>query len=309
MRFLGVDQSLTGTGLVVVQDGVVDHVEVVSTKLSGYQRVDHIVGRVVEVAASVDVVAVEAPTLSVRGSASTGALFGLFGVLTHDLWRQGKEPVVVNPNHRSMYAVGRGGVKKDEVFAAVVRRYQDDRVVDNNAADALLLAAMVARMAGEPVLVEGDLPTSCVSVLARVGSSTVLDRLIPAALAADREWMSVVARVGGSRADVLKSLPGASPTYAHALLDYASSRGMEVWPNQGNVSCVRRLVSPTHTCGGVKCHTEWATPDVWQFPVLLRQTAGERRWAILHQELPDDHCSGMTAPVGGGRVAVLETGL
>jgi len=49
------------------------------------------------------------------------------------------------------YATGKGNAGKDEVLAAVVRRYSDHQVADNNQADALVLRAMVADHYGAPL--------------------------------------------------------------------------------------------------------------------------------------------------------------
>lgn len=59
--------------------------------------------------------------------------------------------LVVAPAKRAKYATGRGTAGKDEVLAAVVRRYGWAEVGNNDHADALVLAAMGARLLGEPV--------------------------------------------------------------------------------------------------------------------------------------------------------------
>lgn len=50
--------------------------------------------------------------------------------------------VEVQPTARAKYATGKGNAGKDEVLAAVVRRYPDVDVTNNNEADALVLRAM-----------------------------------------------------------------------------------------------------------------------------------------------------------------------
>src|SRR5660397_116916 len=102
MRVLGIDQSLTGTGLAIVENGRFGALEVIKPKTKGYTRVAQIVSRCLDLAADCDIVAVEHPALSMRGSASTGALFGLFGVHTQSLWAAGKEPVIINVTHLSL---------------------------------------------------------------------------------------------------------------------------------------------------------------------------------------------------------------
>lgn len=303
MRILGIDQSLTASGIAIVDGGRFERLEVLKTTTRGHVRLDQIMSHCLDLAADADAVALEAPTLSIRGSASTGPLFGLFWMLKHALWKAGKEPIVVNPSQRAMYATGKGNANKDAVLAAVIRRYDDDRLVDNNIADAAVIAAMVARMLGEPVQDESGLPAASIQVLAKIATPDGLDDFVPDAMREDRAWVAVSKRVDASTLAALKALPEAGPDYAHALLDYVTERGYKVWPTQRFVACVHRLDAPTHSCGSRKCETDWALPADWERPVLLRSDDGSK-WAVLAQ-VHADH--GLPAPVGGGRRAQLHT--
>ncbi|QUE25350.1 RuvC-like resolvase [Microbacterium phage Fizzles] len=62
----------------------------------------------------------------------------------------------VTPQKVKIYATGNGAASKDEVIAAVVRRYPDAPVTTNNEADAFVLAAIGLRLLGEPI--EESLP-------------------------------------------------------------------------------------------------------------------------------------------------------
>lgn len=304
MRVLGIDQSLTGTGLAIVENGRFGALEVIKPKTKGYTRVAQIVSRCLDLAADCDIVAVEHPALSMRGSASTGALFGLFGVLTQSLWAAGKEPVIINVTHRALYATGKGNANKDAVMMSVARRYSDDRLVDNNIIDAAIIAAMVARIVGEPLLDEaGSLPEVNAAVLTKVVMPGQYEDLVATELVEARAWRSVAARATKPQFEILRALADASPEYAHALIDYALERGYEVYGSQRWVTCTRRLDQPNHTCGASKCSTEWATPADWERPVLLRQINGDE-WAILTQ-CESDH--GLPAPAGGTLRAHLHT--
>jgi len=53
------------------------------------------------------------------------------------------------PKVRAIYATGKA-LDKDQVLAAVVRRYPNVPIGNNNEADALILAAMGARKLGHP---------------------------------------------------------------------------------------------------------------------------------------------------------------
>jgi Holliday junction resolvasome RuvABC endonuclease subunit len=59
--------------------------------------------------------------------------------------------VVVLPNLRAKYATGKANANKDTVMLAVSRRYPTAALRNNNEADAVCIAAMGARLLGEPV--------------------------------------------------------------------------------------------------------------------------------------------------------------
>lgn len=151
MRVLGVDQSLTSTGVAVLDAGTLDVLEAVRPgRLRGCERVQFILDRVCALARTCDAVAVEGPAMHAQGSAVT-AIFGLYGCLVQDLWRMGHSPWVVPPSVRALYATGKGNAGKDQVLAAVIHRYGDERIVGNDLADALVIADIVARRLGEPL--------------------------------------------------------------------------------------------------------------------------------------------------------------
>ena len=70
-----------------------------------------------------------------------------FGVPIH----QPPPILTVMPNLRAKYATGKANAAKDTVMLAVAKRYPDADPRDNNEADAVCLAAMGARLLGEPV--------------------------------------------------------------------------------------------------------------------------------------------------------------
>jgi crossover junction endodeoxyribonuclease RuvC len=66
---------------------------------------------------------------------------------------------VVPPSSLKVYATGNGNADKDAVLAAVVLRYQGlVTVVNNDIADALIIAAIGARQIGAPL--EASLPAT-----------------------------------------------------------------------------------------------------------------------------------------------------
>ena len=64
------------------------------------------------------------------------------------------------------HATGKGNAGKDEVLLAVSRRYPHAPIVNNDQADAVALAAMGARLLGEPV--EDSLPKAHLDALAKI---------------------------------------------------------------------------------------------------------------------------------------------
>jgi len=189
MRVLGIDPSLTSTGLVLVEGGQVVETKRVRSKLTGYARVQRILreieqmvfgpmGRAHDIgyeptgSACADEMApvnlrvgIEGTAMGARGS-SVVQIFGLWGVITQQLWEWGAEPYVVAPSARIKYATGKGNSSKDEVLAAVVRRYTNAEVTGNDVADALIIAAMGARKYGEPL--EADLPKANLEAMEKV---------------------------------------------------------------------------------------------------------------------------------------------
>ena len=73
--------------------------------------------------------------------------------------------LVVPPSTLKTYACGRGNAGKDEVLAAVVKRYPAWDVTGNDIADAVVLAAIGARLLDHPI---DDLPKSHLRALAKV---------------------------------------------------------------------------------------------------------------------------------------------
>lgn len=154
MKILGVDQSLTKPGYALFEDGQLTVCEVLNTAklgVSGYERVQAIVDRALSLAHGCDAVVVEGPSMMSKGRALTG-LFGLYGTLTQDLWRAGHSPWIVAPSARAKYATGSGTSDKKKVLAAILSRFDfDPRIIDDNTADAVALASLVARKLGHPV--------------------------------------------------------------------------------------------------------------------------------------------------------------
>lgn len=178
LKVVGVDPSLTSTGLARVwadADGLRVDTDTVtskgSTKASWASRRGRILSLTDQIMAACapvgkgTLVVMESPSY---GSASTsvhdraGLWWALYGAFTE----AGAYVLPVSPSQRMKYATGSGRADKDRVLAAVVRRYLSVDVRGNDEADALVFAAMGARLLGMPV--EESLPKVNASALDRV---------------------------------------------------------------------------------------------------------------------------------------------
>jgi hypothetical protein len=151
-RVLGIDLSLSCTGVAGNAGGGWAHVIKPPAKLRSHDRMAYIRGAIIDrYTPGVDVVAIEGPSYgSQAGQAGHHERAGLWWLVTHYLWAAEIPTVVVPPKSLKKYATGLGNAGKDLVLTEVVRRFAWFRG-DNNAADATVLAAMAADRAGTPM--------------------------------------------------------------------------------------------------------------------------------------------------------------
>lgn len=152
---VGLDLSLTSTGYAVVGEGRREVGTITSKGKAGATltqrnaRLVGIVAEIVRVAVDADLIVIEAPAYS-RSNPGMHDRSGLWWIAVDAL--SGSVPVVeVAPSARAKYATGKGNAGKDQVLAAVVRRFPDFDVTGNDEADALILAAMGRRALAEPI--------------------------------------------------------------------------------------------------------------------------------------------------------------
>ncbi|GLU91316.1 hypothetical protein [Agromyces sp. NBRC 114283] len=172
-RFVGIDFSLTATGIAVI-DGGTARTELVKTRpddgtIDGFtRRCASIVQGLFEAGElfSGDRVAIEGVSMHSRSS-SLDRIYGGWWLVASELQAYLAHPIVViTPSQRAKYATGKGNAGKDAVLLSVARRYPDVPVADNNEADALVLAAMIARLGGRPIDI--GLPLTHIDALAKV---------------------------------------------------------------------------------------------------------------------------------------------
>lgn len=154
---LGVDPSLTSTGLasVVWRDGDPEPVittQAVRPTLRGHARRRYIVRKIVLVAKEYDVVGMESPSYGSNGKGHS-EVQGLWWMIRTALWEAGIPVALIAPATRAKYATGKGGgpdAAKPRVHAATRGLWPTIPLKTTDEADALLIAAITARVAGRP---------------------------------------------------------------------------------------------------------------------------------------------------------------
>lgn len=155
MKIVGIDLSLSSTGLAVIVNGraqVARHktAPVGDALARRHYRLLEIAEVVRSWASGADLVVLEGPSYA----STTGHQHdrsGLWWLVVHRLLSSELPLGIVPPTSRARYATGKGNATKDAVIAAVVRRYPEVDVTGNDQADALILAAMGARRLGHPI--------------------------------------------------------------------------------------------------------------------------------------------------------------
>lgn len=156
MRVVGIDPSLTGTGMALVGEGSHNLMTFPSKgkatdNLSArYERLRSIQVKVVSMVTEFypSLVLIEQPAFS-KMQGHTHDRSGLWWLIVSEISMD--FPVMeVTPNNRAKYATGKGNASKDEVLLAVARRYPGVEITNNNEADAWILAMMGLRLTGNP---------------------------------------------------------------------------------------------------------------------------------------------------------------
>ena len=145
-RILALDLSLTHTG-VCGKDGVASCL--ITGKLRGMQRIDHIVRQVQRLAHNVDLVVIEGYSFGSQGR-SVFDIAELGGCMRFLLYRLGIPFVDVPPSTLKKYATGKGNSNKDAMIAAAIRHF-GFAGCDNNEADAYLLWCIARHAYGYPI--------------------------------------------------------------------------------------------------------------------------------------------------------------
>jgi crossover junction endodeoxyribonuclease RuvC len=159
---IGLDLSLTSTG-VAGSAGWADRIRTAPT-LDLYIRLRVVRQRVMDYVRDADLVVVEGLAIS-RQTGQHLTRAGLWHLVMERVDAHGIPWAEVSPTGLKRYATGKGNSPKDEVLAAVVRRFPAVEVRGNDEADALVLAAMGADHLGVPMV---DMPEAHRAALTKV---------------------------------------------------------------------------------------------------------------------------------------------
>lgn len=174
MTVLGIDLSLNDTGLSNGQRVWRSKSSTAEKSLPPIKRVRIVAARVfAEVVIEEPVlVVIEGLAYASRTGMAAERAAAWFALMDRvDMFRV--PYMVVSPTARAKYATGKGNAGKDEVLAAIVRRFPHVETTNNNEADALCLAAMGYDLIGKPLC---DMPASHRVALLKVDLSGFPER-------------------------------------------------------------------------------------------------------------------------------------
>ncbi|MFZ4843924.1 hypothetical protein [Mycetocola saprophilus] len=154
---IGLDLSLTGTGLAYWGTSRGWGTDIVKSRgrkgaslLERQQRLAELADMITLCVPDDALVVIEQPAYAqVHGSPHDRS--GLWWLVVSTLILNGNRVVEVPPSTAKKYATGKGNANKDEMIAALVKRYPTAEITDNNVADAVNLAAMGARYQGHDI--------------------------------------------------------------------------------------------------------------------------------------------------------------
>lgn len=162
---VGVDPSLTGTGVCLLSVGDEDaddrgryyfHKTITVPSKSSktwndlYLRIHGIVETVNDAVEEADLIVMEQPAFASRTGKAHDRSW-LWGEIYTRFADRNIPIVTARPQDRCLYATGKGNASKDEVMAATIRRYTEIDIPNNNVADAVIFAALGARMKNVPI--------------------------------------------------------------------------------------------------------------------------------------------------------------
>ena len=160
MIIAGIDPSLACTGIAVVRSPErVETATVTSrppkpgteTIRTRFERMEQITTRILDAVDRADVVGIESPAYGMRNAGKVHDRSGLWWWIVGQLEARGVPVVEVTPPSRMMYATGKGNAGKDLVLVTAAATYKQAEITGNDVADAVVIAAIVSRLVGQPI--------------------------------------------------------------------------------------------------------------------------------------------------------------
>jgi len=144
---LGIDQSLSGTGIAVVEATPTSikpiHLATIGSKSTGMQRLDEIVNEIlITVEEAKPVIICMEDVTRMATSASIIPLTELFAVIKFSLWKRQFPVRVQNQSQMKKFNFGQGNVSKDSNYMLRVFDAVNERFSDDNQADAFMHARL-----------------------------------------------------------------------------------------------------------------------------------------------------------------------
>lgn len=183
MTWIGIDPSLTGTAIAIIDDTgrittrrlttVGHNTDTHTDTLRRLNRIERWLRHYLEDVGRIDCrIAIEGPSLSPRRMGQDHERAGLWWRLFTRATAYSAEldVVVIPPKTRAKYATGNGNAGKDAVILSVVKRYPGFAGESNDEADALVLAAILARLDGHPI--DDPLPATHLAALHKLTERT-----------------------------------------------------------------------------------------------------------------------------------------
>lgn len=153
--FLGLDPSLTGTGLAVIVTDLWDSVVAIASTTVKTKSSTPMLERLAEIYDAVTGVmqpefepyitnaAIEDLPIGARGAGLTGMAQGVVRLALYDRGAHDGQLLSISPASLKKWAVGSGRATKEEMIAGIVRRYGNMvKPKDDNQADAIWLAKL-----------------------------------------------------------------------------------------------------------------------------------------------------------------------
>ena len=159
MRIIGIDPSLTATGIATI-DTTTGHIHThtisttptskdIKNRIHRFEKITTAISDIIRDGDHPALIAIEGPSYGSH-SAGTWDRAGLWWHIANHA-AHGINIIEIPPATRCRYATGKGNAAKDVVMISAVRRYPAADITDNNQADAVIIAAIGARLAGHPI--------------------------------------------------------------------------------------------------------------------------------------------------------------